>query len=63
MNKIMNKRIETKSKQDKSYRKNKLADTSVSANLKNFLLNFAIAIVWLVKSLGKYARKFFNKRT
>ena len=36
------------------FQKNKLAESSFFANLKNFILNFIIAIVWLVKSMGKY---------
>lgn len=37
--------------------KNKLAEGSLFANLKNFFLNFVIAIVWLVKSINKYIRQ------
>ena len=41
---------------------NKLAEKSLFANLKNFILNFAIALVWLVKSVSKICwRKITNK--
>lgn len=39
--------------------KDKLADKSFFANLKNFILNFAVAIYWLIKSIGKYICSFF----
>lgn len=36
--------------------KNKLAEKSLFANFKNFILNFGIAIIWLVKSISKICR-------
>ena len=39
--------------------KDKLADKSFFANLKHFILNFAVAIYWLIKSLGTYFCSFF----
>ncbi|HIX84499.1 MAG TPA: hypothetical protein H9979_08195 [Candidatus Megamonas gallistercoris] len=42
--------------------KDKLADKSVFANLKNFILNFAIAIYWLLKSISKYLKQKISNR-
>ncbi|WP_303996653.1 hypothetical protein [Megamonas hypermegale] len=39
--------------------KDKLADESFFANLKNFILNFIVAVYWLIKSIGKYVCSFF----
>ncbi len=36
---------------------NTLAPKSLRARVKNFILNFAIAIIWLVKSIAKYIRR------
>lgn len=42
--------------------KNILAEKSLIKRIKNFTLNFLIAIVWLIKSMIKYLQKFiFNK--
>lgn len=41
---------------------NKLAEKSLFANLKNFILNFAIALVWLVKSVSKICWRKFRKK-
>lgn len=37
--------------------KNTLAPGSFRARVKNFVLNFGIAIVWLVKSIVKYIKR------
>lgn len=37
--------------------KNTLAPGSIRARVKNFVLNFGIAIVWLIKSIAKYIRR------
>ena len=37
--------------------KNTLAPGSIRGRVKNFVLNFGIAIVWLVKSIFKYIRR------
>ena len=43
--------------------KDKLADKSFFANLKNFILNFIVAVYWLIKSTGKYICSFFQRKT
>lgn len=37
--------------------KDKLTEKSLLANLKNFILNFGIAIYWLIKSISKYLKQ------
>ena len=41
--------------------KNKLAEKSLLANFKNFILNFGIAIYWLIKSFGKILKQKLYK--
>lgn len=40
--------------------KNFLAEKSLIKRIKNFTLNFLIAIVWLVKSMAKYLKKYLH---
>ena len=42
--------------------KNFLAEKSLIKRIKNFTLNFLIAIVWLVKSMAKYLKKYLQDR-
>lgn len=42
--------------------KNILAEKSLIKRSKNFILNFIIAIIWLVKSLAKYLKKWLSRR-
>lgn len=37
--------------------KDKLANKSILAKFKNFILNFIIAIYWLIKSISKHLIK------
>ena len=40
--------------------KNFLAEKSLIKRITNFTLNFLIAIVWLVKSMAKYLKKYLH---
>ena len=40
--------------------KNFLAEKSLIKRIKNFTLNFLIAIDWLVKSRAKYLKKYLH---
>ena len=40
--------------------KNFLAEKSLIKRIKNFNLNFLIAIVWLVKYMAKYLKKYLH---
>lgn len=42
--------------------KNVLAEKSLLKRLKNFILNFLIAIAWLIKSISKYLQKFLHNK-
>lgn len=42
--------------------RNVLAEKSLIKRAKNFILNFGIAIVWLVKSLAKYLKKWLKRK-